>query len=110
MELVIHIFAGSIGTMIWGSCLTFIILIKKAGLFPRITKGQYAGYLFLTLFISSCVYTILSLLLPTLSVLYHGVGAERIPYLLKFAVAFVVGYAINKPVINRLSLKLGQAV
>ena len=107
MELA-HVFAGSIGTMIWGSCITFIVLIKKTELFTRITRGQYVKYLFITLAICSFAYTIFSLLFPIMSVLYHGVGSERLPYLVKFACVFLIGYAVNKSFINRISAKLGS--
>lgn len=106
-RMIVNTFYGSIGVMIWGSCVPYTLIARKANLYSRVSKGQYFKHLCLGWLICSLVYTLISLFMPSVSVIgYNQPNPSPIQglfYIFIFAFVPLIGYLINKPIVNALS-------
>lgn len=106
-RMIVNTFFGSVGLMILGSCLPYTLIARKLNLYSRIPKRQYFKHLCRGWLICSLVYTVISLFMPGVSVIGHNQpNSSRIEdlfYLFVFAFVPLIGYLINKPIVNALS-------
>lgn len=97
-------FAGSLGTMLMGSGILYFVMAIRAKLTTKVSTSVYVGYFFVSWLVGGVLYFILEHLWPAICLGGSPKQAGSILDLVSVVVPFLMGYLINKFLIN-LALK-----